>query len=406
MLMCIVFEIISKELTVLKETFNLLCLIAGYIYFPMPFWRNAKITLEGTESIDTSLLVCYQVTTEPNFYDSKTAAYFHVNRNYYGAGVEGWREILSLSNSWGHIVGLMSDTDNLRANRDGDLSERWAALQSDMLLYIDESKSATMLGTGLEDYFSYAHGFALAENTSYSFVGVYHVGPNKLEPLTWYCYRFHALDPIAFHSSINFIMEATSQDYYKPEKQITFKEYMEKRKSGKTVASNLVLYYAKDTAGSTVTDILLMGDLKSEQGHSLKIYSDAVKAGSLFSQKSLRYVGNLLTNISYTKSLRAFSKMDKFSFKMTILPTNKGVSLRREFHTELKSWNQKAKITVEGENIGIWYIPMGTLSEQYSLRHDDYLIPEYLTKGKSQLKIEIEALSYWRDISYQAIVVQ
>ena len=378
-------------------------LISGYIYFPMPFWRNAKITLEGTEATDTSLLVCYQVTSEPNFYDPKTTAYFHVNRNYYGAGVEGWREILSLTNSWGHIVGLMLDVDNLRANRNGDLSQRWAALQSDMLLYIDGSKSATMLGTGLEDYFSYAHGFALAENTSYSFVGVYHVGPNKLEPLTWYCYRFHVLDPIPFHSAVNFGMEATTPFYYKPEKQITFKEFMNKRKRGKTAASYLVLYYAKNQAGSTVTDILLMGDLKSEQTHELKIDS---KAGSLSSHKNLRYVGNMLNNISYNKSLRAFSKMDKFSFRLSISSTNMGVLLRREFHTELKLWNQNAKIAVNGEDLGIWYIPMGTLSEQYSVRHDDFLIPESITQGKSRLSVTIEALSDWRDISYQAIVIQ
>ena len=364
------------------------------------------MTLEGTAALDTSLLVCFQVTTEPNFYDEHTTAYFHAQRTYYDISVKGWRDMLSLTDFWGHIVGLMVDTDNLRPNKHGDYSKRWAALQSDVLLYTDGSQSATMLGTGVEDYFSYAHGFALAENTSYSFVGVYHVGPNKLEPLTWYCYRYHVLDPIPFNTEVHFIMEGTSQNVFEAETPIAFKDYMDKRNNGQTAFSFLVLYYAKEGAGSTVTDVLLMGDLRSEESHALKIQSEAQKAGGLSSHKNLRYVGNRLSNVSCTKAVRAFSKMDKFNFKLNILPDNKGVVLRREFHTDLKSWNQKAKIRVDGESVGIWYIPMGTLSEEYSLRHDDFLIPKFVCQGKKQLSIEIETLSYWRDISYQAIVVQ
>ncbi len=371
----------------------------------MPFWRTARVTLEGTDAIDTSLLVCYQVTTEPNFYEAETTAHFHATRTSYGASVAGWRDMLSLSESWGHIVGLMLDVDNLKANRQGGLAERWAALQSDVLVYTDGSQSATMLGTGLEDYFSYAHGFALAENTSYSFVGVYHVGPHKVEPLTWYCYRFHVLDPIPFNTGIKYVMEGMKENHYEAESPISLKEFTDRRKSGQTAFSYLVLYYAKDS-NSKVEDFLSMGDLNSERVHSLKIKSEAQRAGALSSHRNLRFVGNRLFNDTHTVAVRAFSKMDRLSFSVGVPPHHRDILLRREFHTEIKAWNQKAKIRVNGKDLGLWYIPMGTLSEQYSLRHDDFLVPRSLTQGRKTLTVELEALSYWRDVSYQVIVVK
>ncbi len=383
----------------------------------MPFWRNAKVVIEGSESIDTSLLVCYQVTTVPNFYDPETTAYFHAHRSYYGASVDGWRDILSLSNSWGHIVGLLMDTDNLKANRNAPLSERWAALQSDAVLYIDDSQSASMLGTGLEDYFSYGHGFSLAENSSYSFVGVYHVGPHKVEPLTWYCYRLHILDPIPFSRNIKFIMEGTGKEFTKPEKEISFKEYMDKRKSERTALSHLVLYYAKDIAGSTPTDKFILGDQASEAAHSFSIISSSESTGSLFNYKRVSFLGNVVSNTSYAKTGRVFNANDKFTFKLEILAANKGIRLRREFHTELVEkgkdfasasgiWNQKAHVMIDGQDVGFWFIPLGTLSKEYSLRHDDFMIPSKITFRKTSLQITIKALSHWRDISYEAIVIQ
>ena len=50
------------------------------------------------------------------------------------------------------VTGLMLDVDNLRAVKNVPLSERWATLQSDFLLYIDDDKSAAMLGTGLDEW--------------------------------------------------------------------------------------------------------------------------------------------------------------------------------------------------------------------------------------------------------------
>ena len=118
-----------------------------------------------------------------------------------------YREVLAVDNSWGQVVGLLMEVNHLRPVPKVPINHMWAPLQADAFLFLDGQKSATVLGTGLEDYFSYAHGFINAENTTYSFVGNYHSEPRKTDLLTWHCYRFHVLDPVVFHSSIQFIME-------------------------------------------------------------------------------------------------------------------------------------------------------------------------------------------------------
>ena len=108
-------------------------------------------------------------------------------------------------------VALFSNVDNLRAKRNVPLNERWALLQSDYVMFIDGKRSVAMQGSGLEDYFGYAHGFALAENTTYAFVGNHHAAPKRKEPLTWHSYRYHVLDPVTFNNDIRMMMEGTSR---------------------------------------------------------------------------------------------------------------------------------------------------------------------------------------------------
>ena len=54
------------------------------------------------------------------------------------------------------VSGLLLEIEDLRAKRNVALNERWAALQADMMVYLDGSKSVSVAGTGLEDYFRLA----------------------------------------------------------------------------------------------------------------------------------------------------------------------------------------------------------------------------------------------------------
>ena len=380
--------------------------MTSYLYYPMPFWRNALITVEGSTSVDTSLLVCYKVTLVENHYKEEETAYFHASKTMYTDQVDGYRNILQLNNAWGHIVGLQMEVENLKAQRDVPLNQRWAALQADMLIYTDGAKSATVLGTGLEDYFSYAHGFALAENTSYAFVGVYHSSPRRSEPLTWHCYRLHILDPIPFQNSIHFVSEGTRENYFEAETPLDWDEYSALFSENGATISHLVLYYAREQAGGTVTDIINFGDVNSEKNHNFAMLEPSGKdTPDAVSIKNRRYLANTLSNRTYTKTYRPFKGGDGFTFTVTIFSPNKGVILRREFYSKPKVWNAKAEIFVNEQSAGIWFVPFGTLVEGYSLQQDDFLIGPELTNHHSDLSIRIVPRTSWYDISYQIQVI-
>ena len=380
--------------------------MTGYLYLPMPFWRSASIFIAGSYAVETSLLVCYKVTTVQNLYNEEENGYFNVAKSYYTDAVDGWRTMLHLDSAWGHIVGLLMEVDNLRARRKGSVSERWAPLQSDMVLFIDGARSATMLGTGLEDYFSYAHGFALAENTSYSFVGVYHSSPKRNEPLTWHCYRLHLIDPIPFQTSVSFIMEGMKPNWFQEEKPLTWGQHREHMLvQGGAAISHMVLYYAKQKAGATTTDQIHIGDRNSEKKHSFEMLNENPRDAHTFRLSKHRYLGNAMHNITYNKSGRVFEPGDEFQFTLKIFKPNRGVILRREFYSKPKKWNEQAKVWVNGVSQGTWYVPFGALSEEYSLREEDLLVRPEITQHSNEVCIKLVMESFWWDISYRVLVL-
>jgi len=80
--------------------------------------------------------------------------------------------------------------------------------------------------------------------------------------------------------------------------------------------------------------------------------------------------------------------------------------LRRTFHSFPRQWNDNAKISINGVALGMWFIPMGTLDEEYSLRVEEITMMtpppvEEGSKGQGHFEISIEPLTMWRDISYE-----
>ena len=286
--------------------------VTGYFYFPMPFWRSASFYVSSARGARTQLL-CAQFSVVGNYYDEQSTGYFHAAKNYYTDDVSGWRNVMTVNDSWGSVVALFLDVDNLRAVRNVPLSARWAALQSDIVIYVDGARSATVLGTGLEDYFSYAHGFAEAENTSYSFVGVYHSAPKRAEPLTWHCYRLHVLDPILFRSQIQIVMEGTGSRFQKPVRPISYTKHRERLRSGAASFSHMVLYYARATSGVSVSDIVMIGNQTSESLHHFEILRKSKsESGLTFSVKQKRYLAAVNADETFDRSGRAFYPGDSF----------------------------------------------------------------------------------------------
>lgn len=286
--------------------------VTGYLYFPMPFWRSAKFYVSSARGAKTQLM-CAQFSVVGNYYAEESTAYFHAAKTYYTDDVSGWRNVLAVNNSWGSVVALFLDVDNLRAVRNVPLSSRWAALQADAVLYIDGARSASVLGTGLEDYFSYSHGFAEAGNTTYSFVGVYHSTPKRAEPLTWHCYRLHVLDPIPFRNQIQFVMEGTGSRFQRPTRPISYAKHSERLRSGMTSLAHMVLYYARATPGASRADIFMLGDQASESAHRFKILRKSKsESGMTFRVHQKRYLAAVNADDTFNRTGRVFYPGDSF----------------------------------------------------------------------------------------------
>jgi len=57
--------------------------ITGYFYFPMPYWHEALIVVEGADSLQASVTVCFQIADVDNFYEQSETGYLHGVKTYY-----------------------------------------------------------------------------------------------------------------------------------------------------------------------------------------------------------------------------------------------------------------------------------------------------------------------------------
>ena len=326
--------------------------------------------------------------------------------------VEGWRKVLDVSGGWGHIVSLSMEVDNLVPVLGVPLAYRWAALQADPVIHVDGSSAATVLGSGLEDYFSYAHGFAGAENTTYAFVGVHHAGrppPGHTHPLTWHCYRQHVLDAITFRSRVRFFMEGTGSKFSSPATELDYAAHHRLRSSGLPTLAHIVLYYFRQDPASSKTscDRIWLGNANSEQQHRFRLVRrGSASGGSTFTLSDLprRFIGDTSHNrtFSFTGG-RAFSAGDIFRFQLSLQSSIRMYRLRRTSYSVPRRWNDRAKWSVNGIDQAVWFVPMGSLSDEYSLVDDDRILVMDLTNtNRDMAQFDFQPLSEtWNDISYE-----
>ena len=384
----------------------------GYISLPMPFWESAEVSLKNLDSART-FIVCVEMVVLPNMYTSETTGYFSMQTNQYTGGAEARKDIFSVQNAWGHLVGLIGELTNLLptlmvANRFGIRGE----FEADILFFIDGLKAASMTGSGFEDYFGYGHEFKGVENTTYAFVGCPYGNtfrPHSTYPLSRHFYRLHSLDPVPFHNSLTISIEGYHKDFGNRTAKISSigvdKFYSSKKTNKEFVNAFVAVYYAKsDSGGLLMTDEIIL----YEQRSRVVNYNSLLKESKLepFKVENCSYVGDVRTFEPFIKQGYEFKMGDSFNITMKIHEDNKGVMLRRDFHTiPLTQWGEKARIWVDGVDHSIWMFGKGTLHPRYTLRQGDFLLNPDVTRKKTSITITIKPLTLWRDISYQVFSI-
>ena len=166
-------------------------------YFPMPFRKHARVTLENRcpeEIAGFYYTFNYVLTGVP-----EDEAYFHAQfRRTNPLGYQQEFVILDGVEGQGHFVGVyMAWQQN---------SSGWWG-EGEFKAFLDgDTEFPTICGTGTEDYFGGAWCFQ--GNYSAPFLG-YPTGSSDSKPGNRHgLYRFHVLDPIRFKSNLRLHMQA------------------------------------------------------------------------------------------------------------------------------------------------------------------------------------------------------
>lgn len=168
------------------------------IYFPMPFKKHAKVTVENASPNEIGrFFYTINYTLEDV---SDDALYFHSmwRRTNPVPYMEEYR-VLDNVKGQGQFVGLFMAWQQ---NNDGWWGE------GEIKMYLDGDKAfPTICGTGTEDYFGGAWGFG--ESFSAPYLGFQQVtGEIQKVGGRMTLYRFHVLDPIFFKQDLKVTIQA------------------------------------------------------------------------------------------------------------------------------------------------------------------------------------------------------
>ncbi len=175
-------------------------------YWPMPFGRRCRITMENTA--DESMVLYYQVSYELRPVEEH-AAYFHAQfRRVNPLPYKTVYTILDGVKGQGHYVGVYMAWG---VNNSGWWGE------GEIKFYLDgDEEYPTICGTGTEDYFCGSYNFENRQTRQYQeFTTPYAGLPQVLRPDGVYqsqtrfgLYRWHLLDPIRFKQDLRVTIQA------------------------------------------------------------------------------------------------------------------------------------------------------------------------------------------------------
>ncbi len=172
--------------------------------FRMPFASEARLDLiAASAEVGRSLQV--SSTLRPAAFEGSRYFHAHWQRTAETLPNLSDQRAVTIDAGGGHFVGLVMALTNR--------SHCWWG-EGDEKVWVDDEPFPRLFGTGTEDYFGYAWSFP--EEFTKPFHGQPEARVGRGQDIcgqgedlggTWWNYRFHHLDPIAFQSSLRFDME-------------------------------------------------------------------------------------------------------------------------------------------------------------------------------------------------------
>jgi len=366
-------------------------------YFPMPFFRSARIELIGAEKPGIRWSVRYVPYRDP----ANHVAYFHATYRDHPEPEPG-KDLVLLDTreaegggDWsGHFVG----TSWIFSHR-----AILSTLEGDPRFLFDDSLSPQAYGTGTEEWGGGGDYWG-GRNMTLPFAG-HPVGAPKPkeaqcdEDMIESAYRFLLADLMPFGKNAVIRLEHGGEN--------ASREHYE----------TVTYWYGSPHASLVMTDDLDVGDARSEQGHSYvsPAASEVVEITSRY-EWGVDTLGDKEIYPAHTERGRYTKGTSEFTLQLE--PRNFGVLLRRTLDYSFP--NQRAEVDVadasragSGHNAtqwkraGIWYLAgsntcvysnpkeeLGTTqhiaqTSNRRFRDDEFLIPRELTKGRSAIRVRI-----------------
>jgi len=339
----------------------------GYNYFPMPYWKSARMVIEyGAGSGPVTIAYEFQIRPPHAIsYPHNQCGYFRAAyRNSYKPDEDDDVEFAQLRGT-GHVI-----SGTFSAN---------ACCEADYRIYTDGCATPQVETDGSESWAGFGNGF-------YGRCSFPLACQDKTPDGGWCETRLLVGDCYPFYSQLNFRLENYNNPRGIPVEKGFGSNY-----------HGAVFYYGVDAPTLLLTDIVDVGDPKSERLH--KYQYDKPFGEGLFGLTSRyegcqlrystggdkQYIGGM-TKDEITDWGRAFTGSSQFT--AAIRKDNCGVRLRRR--SDQYYGRQRAKVFVDGKLVTerTWY--RADRNQYLRWLDDEFDIPPVYTRGKDTITLRLE----------------
>ena len=308
----------------------------GYCFFPMPFWKSARLRLEN-RGVKPVPAIGYRVGWRSEPYPEASTGYFRA-RFHQGATTRGRDWIFLDIEGQGQFVGVVHRLIG------GHYCE------GDIRFYLDGSRSPAFYGTGTEDYYHQAcwpnrdnhtpyHGCVgnVAEEATRA------GGGKSFYDFPACYYRVHLDAPIRFRNAIRCGIEHGGIND-------TDSQY-----------ASLAFWYARDRLGLVQSDSIVFS------GRGVEALQSFFEGDN--------------DDVAVTCAL--LKATEPVTRTLTVDAANVGVRLRRVLDQAVGP--QRAEIRVDDQPAGPWYDP--DQNPWKRLAESDFELPPALVRGKTSIRV-------------------
>ncbi len=368
-----------------------------YCYFPMPFWHSAQVQLVN-RSCPEDIRVEYAVRFSPRAYPNESG-YFYAKWHHENPVPIGRDYTVLETRGHGHFVGCVLTMSSIHAQSVGGQSTARGHLEGDARLYVDDSRTPVVAGTGTEEYFNWGWYDLLPHDSVFSYpMHGYPVHALDDQDHT-VMYRFHLSDLVPYYRSFKFDLEHGGVGHIPAN------------------YSGTAFFYQRDEPALVLTDELDVGHAESEREHQYSVQGQVWEG-----RRILPYEGSSQWAVwkgsardrerTVRDDGRAWTKW--CTFEVTIDPKNTGLKLRRrssyDFGASSEQAGKKTKgrftsrqqvaVSVDGIEVGDWYI--SPRHARATWLDTDFEIPREATRHKERATITLtnKLESAWDEYAY------